>query len=344
METLVASGAAYAGRAKSGAGRVFALPSSPGSVAHGACLRRPSPLRECASCRPRSRRRLGRSDNAIFGGDVAAACARDLGFWALSPELDDRRRPDAIRLLARAWLYRLERPWGDRRSSTQDFSNLTLSNSGGMVAMQSNWFRAARCVVAAAVVLIAWGMVFWGLLADPLGVFHELPDADAVTSALVDAKTPTGTYFMPWPRDDAESFEQFVAQHRSGPFYRLNYLREGVDPNSPGKLLVGSLHYVTVADDRLRPRRAAGGGVGRAPICGASAGGPARHELHHARRTDLVPYAVGLHAGRCSSLRSSPGPCWRRRSCGLGRDRKRASVLLDEPPTSAASAGRPLAA
>jgi hypothetical protein len=108
----------------------------------------------------------------------------------------------------------------------------------------------ARAVIAAvlgAVALIVWGMVFWGFLADPLGVFHRLPNDAAVTRTLVEGGATTGTYFMPWPRDSAESFERFVAQHRSGPFFRLHYVREGVDPNSAGKLLKGTFHYFTVA-------------------------------------------------------------------------------------------------
>jgi len=39
----------------------------------------------------------------------------------------------------------------------------------------------------------------------------------------------------------------FVAQHRTGPFFQLSYVREGVDPNSPGKLALGCLHYLFVA-------------------------------------------------------------------------------------------------
>ncbi|MEZ4869745.1 MAG: hypothetical protein R3C14_50940 [Caldilineaceae bacterium] len=95
--------------------------------------------------------------------------------------------------------------------------------------------------------LVVWGMIFWGFLADPVGVFHTLPNADAVTALLQANGTTTGTYFMPWPRKTAEEFAAFVAQHQRGPFYLLMYIREGVDPNSPGKLLLGVLHYLTVA-------------------------------------------------------------------------------------------------
>jgi hypothetical protein len=52
---------------------------------------------------------------------------------------------------------------------------------------------------------------------------------------------------MPWPRNTPESFESFVAQHTAGPFYRLSYVREGVDPNSLGKILLGCVHYLVVA-------------------------------------------------------------------------------------------------
>jgi hypothetical protein len=97
------------------------------------------------------------------------------------------------------------------------------------------------------IVLVAWGMVFWAFLADPLGVFRKLPNDLAVTETLVTDNTPTGTYFMPWPRNTPETFAEFVAQHQRGPFFRLSYVREGVDPNSPAKLALGTLHYLLVA-------------------------------------------------------------------------------------------------
>ncbi len=101
--------------------------------------------------------------------------------------------------------------------------------------------------LAGTVVLVVWGMIFWGILADPVGVFHTLPDAEAVTQQLQANGTETGTYFMPWPRATSEEFAAFIDQHKRGPFFLLMYIREGVDPNSPGKLLGGVLHYVTVA-------------------------------------------------------------------------------------------------
>jgi hypothetical protein len=97
------------------------------------------------------------------------------------------------------------------------------------------------------VALVIWGMIFWGFLADPAGVFHKLPDEKAITKALVDSNTPTGTYFMPWPRNTPETFKAFVEQHKTGPFYKLSFVREGVNPDSPGKIAIGCLHYFTVS-------------------------------------------------------------------------------------------------
>jgi len=107
--------------------------------------------------------------------------------------------------------------------------------------------RPALATLAAAVALVAWGMLFWGLLAPRLGVFHALPNAASVTATLLEGGATSGTYFMPWPRDTPEAFARFVHQHETGPFYRLSYVREGVNPNSAAKLILGTLHYVTVA-------------------------------------------------------------------------------------------------
>jgi hypothetical protein len=113
--------------------------------------------------------------------------------------------------------------------------------------MRNIALRTGIAALAGMVVLAVWGMVFWGLLADPLGVFHKIPNDTDVTKMLLAGNVSTGTYFMPWPRNTPETFESFVAQHQAGPFYRLSYVREGVNPNSVGKILLGCLHYLIVA-------------------------------------------------------------------------------------------------
>ena len=107
--------------------------------------------------------------------------------------------------------------------------------------------RSAVAVAAGSAALMAWGMVFWGALAPRLDMFHAVPNEPAITAALLDAGTPTGTYFAPWPRRSPQDFDRFVAHHRRGGFYMLSYIREGVDPQSAAKLTLGCLQYAGVA-------------------------------------------------------------------------------------------------
>jgi hypothetical protein len=107
--------------------------------------------------------------------------------------------------------------------------------------------RVGLATLAGGLILVIWGMVFWAVVAPAMGVFQALPDAGTVTTALTSSNTPTGTYFMPWPRGTSEEFQRFVAQHKSGPFYQLHYVREGVDPNSPTKIGIGVMQYLVVA-------------------------------------------------------------------------------------------------
>lgn len=45
----------------------------------------------------------------------------------------------------------------------------------------------------------------------------------------------------------ADESAEFELQHKRGPFFRLSYVKEGVDPSSPRKLLIGCLHYLSVS-------------------------------------------------------------------------------------------------
>ena len=38
-----------------------------------------------------------------------------------------------------------------------------------------------------------------------------------------------------------------MEQHQRGPFYKLSYIKEGVNPDRPAKLLTGCLQYASVA-------------------------------------------------------------------------------------------------
>jgi hypothetical protein len=92
-----------------------------------------------------------------------------------------------------------------------------------------------------------WGMTFWGWAYEVFGIFNKLPD-DAEMATLLEVNgTATGTYFFPWPRNTPETMAAFVAQHKTGPFFQVSYIREGVDPQSPGKILLGVAQYFCVS-------------------------------------------------------------------------------------------------
>lgn len=102
--------------------------------------------------------------------------------------------------------------------------------------------------LAGTVVLVAWGMLFWAVLYDPLKVYADLPQGVSEAAAVLErTQVPTGTYFFPWPRNTSEARASWQAAHAKGPFFQLSYVREGVNPDAPGKLALGLGHYFAVA-------------------------------------------------------------------------------------------------
>lgn len=95
--------------------------------------------------------------------------------------------------------------------------------------------------------LFVWGMIFWGALVPGMDMFHAVPNEARITAAFTASGMPTGTYFTPWPRDTQESAKAFRERHLAGGFWKLSWIREGVDPASPRKLLHGALHHAAVA-------------------------------------------------------------------------------------------------
>ncbi len=113
--------------------------------------------------------------------------------------------------------------------------------------LQSQPARVFLAGAAGTVALVIWGMIFWAVLAVALGMFHTLPNESEITELLQAGEAETGTYFVPWPRDTPEAFDAFVARHKAGSFYKVSYIKEGVDPNSAAKILLGTLQYAVVA-------------------------------------------------------------------------------------------------
>ncbi len=79
-----------------------------------------------------------------------------------------------------------------------------------------------------------------------LGTFRAGPVLEGAAALLEQQGTPTGTYFYPWPRD-GEARAAWEEAHIRGPFFKISYVREGANPSSPAKLMIGSLHNLVVA-------------------------------------------------------------------------------------------------
>ncbi len=102
--------------------------------------------------------------------------------------------------------------------------------------------------ISGALTLTVWGMLFWGLLYDYVGVFQNLPpEMEQAAQSFATADIETGTYFYPWPRNTSEAIEVWLEKHRSGPFFKISYVQQGVDPQTPGKILGGVGLYLLVA-------------------------------------------------------------------------------------------------
>lgn len=99
-----------------------------------------------------------------------------------------------------------------------------------------------------ALAMVVWGMVFWGALYEPIGVFHDTsPGIEHAAKAMQEVGVETGTYFYPWPRNTPETAAVWLEKHRAGPFFKLSYVREGVDPQAPVKMITGAAQNIGVA-------------------------------------------------------------------------------------------------
>jgi hypothetical protein len=105
-------------------------------------------------------------------------------------------------------------------------------------------------VLLSAVVLMAWGFVFWMVLPFAPNVMQRLPDDERIARALSEAGTPTGTYFYPYPDREAmsgkdpEAQQAFIRKHSGGPLMQISYRREGVQAMDPAYFAVGFGHML----------------------------------------------------------------------------------------------------
>ena len=106
--------------------------------------------------------------------------------------------------------------------------------------------KVILAALASTAVLLIWGITYWQIIYELLKIYNTSPDAEKVAELLQESGTATGTYFYPWPRNTDETFQQFVTKHAHGPFFKLSYIREGVNPQTPKKMIGGILHYLSV--------------------------------------------------------------------------------------------------
>lgn len=65
--------------------------------------------------------------------------------------------------------------------------------------MKSTVFNVAVAGFSSTVVLVIWGMIFWGWLYQFFGIFNKLPNDTEVVQLLSANGTETGTYFSHGP-------------------------------------------------------------------------------------------------------------------------------------------------
>ncbi len=95
----------------------------------------------------------------------------------------------------------------------------------------------------AAVVLFAWGFVFWGLIPNAGVQMH--PDEAALQQHLAEGIPETGAYYVPFPAgaDDTES----MARHEAGPIAFLFIRLEGRPLMPVSTMIGGFLHMLITA-------------------------------------------------------------------------------------------------
>lgn len=106
--------------------------------------------------------------------------------------------------------------------------------------------KVILAALASTGVLLIWGITYWQIIYEPIKIYNTIPDAEKVAQLLQESGTTTGTYFYPWPRNTDATFRQFITKHTHGPFFKLSYVREGVNPQTPQKMIGGILHYLLV--------------------------------------------------------------------------------------------------
>jgi len=117
---------------------------------------------------------------------------------------------------------------------------------------------ALRIVAGAllgAVVLFAWGAVFWMALPFGFIAVKPLPGGEDLVPLLTERLPATGVYAYPaksheernLPEEERERHAQdFAARYKAGPLLVLHYRRQGLDPMQPLLFAAGFLHFLAL--------------------------------------------------------------------------------------------------
>lgn len=107
--------------------------------------------------------------------------------------------------------------------------------------------------VLAAVVLFAWGFVFWAASGVIYQFMHRLDNEEDVALALQKTDPASGTYLIPFPDraavdgSDKEKAADLKARHIKGPVVEIIYRKEGLDPLSSQEMVMGFCHFLAAA-------------------------------------------------------------------------------------------------
>ena len=102
-----------------------------------------------------------------------------------------------------------------------------------------------RLVIAslvAALILMVWGFLYWGVNPLASSVLRSIEGEDAVLAALNAALAEDGTYFVPMEGMD-DSSSDHAEKHKRGPIARISFRKAGADPMSPSIFVMGFIHF-----------------------------------------------------------------------------------------------------
>jgi hypothetical protein len=98
----------------------------------------------------------------------------------------------------------------------------------------------------AALVLMAWGFVFWMFLPFGKAVLQRLPGEEAVLKTLRENIPATGIYIYPSMEEaggSKEAQETMMQKQVAGPLVEIIYRKDGLDPLSPSTYGLGLAHF-----------------------------------------------------------------------------------------------------